>query len=87
MFAEFGLPKKIVSNASTNFILDKFKQFCRQLNTELAITSSYHHESIGQVDADIKLMKHTIKNAFIIMMTSTLTMPSSNFVEIRACPY
>ena len=27
VFAEFGLPKKIVSNAGTNFISDKFRQF------------------------------------------------------------
>ena len=40
VFAEFGLPKKIVSDAGTNFIQDKFRQFCRQLNTEQAITSS-----------------------------------------------
>ena len=33
-FAEFGLPNKIVSDAGTNFVSDKFKQFCRQLNID-----------------------------------------------------
>ena len=27
--AEFGLPKKIVSDADTNLLSDKFRQFCR----------------------------------------------------------
>ena len=40
VFTEFGLPKKIVSQAGMNFLSDKCKQFCRQLNTEQAVTSS-----------------------------------------------
>ena len=45
LFAKFGLPKKIVSDAGTNFTSGKFRQFCRQLNIEWAITSSCHHQS------------------------------------------
>ena len=51
LFAEFGLPKKIVSDAGMNFILDCFRKFCRELNTEQAMTSSYHNQSNGQVKA------------------------------------
>ena len=72
VFAKFWLPKKIVSDADTNLTSDKLRQFCRQLNTEQAITSSYHHQSYGQVEACIKFMKCTIKNALIIMMTLTV---------------
>ena len=43
MFAEFRLPKKIFSDTGTNFISDKFRQFCRQLNIEQVIIPSYHH--------------------------------------------
>ena len=39
VFSEFGLPKKIVSNAVTNSISDKLRQFSRQLNIEQAISS------------------------------------------------
>ena len=53
VFAEFGLPKKIMSDPGMNFIPDKFKSFCRQLNMEQVITSSYHHQSNGQVKACI----------------------------------
>ena len=63
MFTEFGLPKNIVSDAGINFISDKFRQFCRQLKIEHAITSS-HHKSNGQVEACVKLMKYTIKMYF-----------------------
>ena len=69
MFAEFGLPKKIVSDAGTNFISDKFKQLCRHQNIEQAIILSCHHQSRGPMEVCIKFMKHTIKNALVIMMT------------------
>ena len=49
IFTEFGLPKKTVSDAGTNFMSDWFKQFCRELNIDQAITSSLHHQSNGQV--------------------------------------
>ena len=49
VFAEFGLPKKILTDAGTNFILEHFTQFCRQLNIQQAITSSYHYQKNGEV--------------------------------------
>ena len=61
---ETELPKKTVSDAGTNFISDKFKQFCRQLNIAQTITSSYHHHSNGQVEACIKFVKCAIKKCF-----------------------
>ena len=61
VFAEFGFPKKIVSDANTNFISDKFRQFCRQLNIQQAITLSYYPKRNGQVKACIKFLKCTIK--------------------------
>ena len=57
IFAEFGLPKKIMLDSGGNFILDKFKTFCRSLNIEQAFLSSYHHQSNGQIGACIKLIK------------------------------
>ena len=50
VFAEFWLPRKGVPDAGTSFISDKFRQFCRNLNIEQTITSSYHHQSKGQVE-------------------------------------
>ena len=48
MFSEFGLPNKKVLDAGTNFLSDQFKQFCRQLNIDQAITSSHHYQSNAQ---------------------------------------
>ena len=67
VFAEYGLPEKIISNAGRNFTLDTFRELCRLISIQQSKTSSYHHQSNGQVEACIKFVKCTIKNA------STLT--------------
>ena len=41
IFSEFGLPKKIISDAVGNFISDKSKQLCKNMNIEQATSSSY----------------------------------------------
>ena len=68
VFTKFGLPKKIISDAGTNFALNTFKQFCRQMNIEQTIASSYHHHSSRQVEACIRFVKQIITNTLIIMM-------------------
>ena len=70
MFAEFGLPKKLVSYAGMNFISDSFKQFLRELNIDQAITSSLYHQSKRQVEASIMFVKMTIKDALIQILMS-----------------
>ena len=50
-----------MSEAGSNFISDKFKIVCRNLNIELAVSLSYHHQSNGQVEVHIKFIKPTIK--------------------------
>ena len=52
--------KKLVSDAGTNFVSEQFKDH-RCLNIDQAVTSSYHHQSNGQVEACVKFMKCTIK--------------------------
>ena len=61
IFSEFGLPKEIMSDAGGNFFSDKFKQFCKDMSIEQATSSSYHHQSNGQVEACIKFIKCTLK--------------------------
>ena len=60
VFAEFGLPKT-VSDTGTNFIYDKFRQFCMQLNIKQVITLSYHYQCTRKVEAFIKITECTIK--------------------------
>ena len=45
IFAEYGLPKKIVSYVGTNFTSETFKDFCRKMNLQQTITLSYHYQS------------------------------------------
>ena len=65
IFAEYGIPHKIMSDVGTNFISDKFWQFCKLVNIEQVVSSAYHHQSNGQVKACIKFIKHTFKNMMI----------------------
>ena len=61
IFAEYDIPHKIMSDAGTNFISEKFRQFCKRVIIEQAVSSSYHHQSNGQVKACIKFIKCTLK--------------------------
>ena len=50
-----------MSDAGGNFISDKFRQFCKYMNIEQVTSSSYQHQSNGQVEAHIKFVKCTMK--------------------------
>ena len=69
IFSEYGLPKRIMSDAGGNFISDKFRQFCKCMNIEQVTSLSYHHHNSSQVEACIKLLKCSMKNALKLMMT------------------
>ena len=69
IFAEHGLPNRLISDAGTSFVSDKFRRFCNQLNIEQAVSSAYHHQSNGKVEACIKFIKHTLKNALTLVVT------------------
>ena len=61
IFSEYSVPKKIMSVSGGIFISNKFKTFCRSLSTEQVFSSSYHHQSYGQLDACTNLIKQTLK--------------------------
>ena len=50
-----------MSDLGGNFMSDKFKTFCKTLNIEQAFSSSYHHQSNGQVKTCIQFLKCTLK--------------------------
>ena len=41
IFAEYGIPHRLMSDAGNNFISEKFKNFCNSLN----INKQYHHHT------------------------------------------
>ena len=57
IFTEYGIPHKIMSDAGTNFVSDRFQKFCRAIKIEQATLSAYHHQSNGQVEACITFIK------------------------------
>ena len=64
IFAEYEIPKRIMSDSGINFISEKFKNFCKSLNLEQAVSSSCHHQNNEQVEACIKFVKCTLKKSF-----------------------
>ena len=63
IFAKYGIPHKLMSDGGTNLVSDKFQQFCKIINVEQAVSSAYHHQSNGQVEACMKFIKCMFKNA------------------------
>ena len=61
IFAKYGIPQKIMSDAGTNFVSDRFQQFCKSINIEQAVSLAYHHQSNAQVKDCIKFIKCTFK--------------------------
>ena len=61
IFAKYGIQQKLMSDAGTNFVSEKFRHFCKSINVEQAVSSAYHHQSNGQVEACIKFIKRTFK--------------------------
>ena len=52
-----------MSDAGTNFVADRFWQFCKSITIEQVILSAYHHQSNRQVKACIKFIKCTFKKS------------------------
>ena len=71
IFAECGIPCRLMSDAGSNFVSEKFRSFCSSLNIEQAVSSLYHHQSNRQVEACIKFIKCTIKNAQTLVVMYT----------------
>ena len=69
IFTKYGIPHKLMLDAGTNFISDKFCQFCKSVNIEQATSSVYHHQSNSQVEACIKFVKSTFKNVLTQAVT------------------
>ena len=70
-----------MSDAGGYFISEKFKRFCKNLNKQQAVSSSYLHQSNGQVEAYIKFINKTIKKC-----TDTKSDMHIALLQIRSTP-
>ena len=62
IFSDYGLAKKIMSDAGCNSISDKFKQFCKKYEHITSYIITVTSPKQWKVEACIKFIKHT-KNA------------------------
>ena len=46
-FSKYGIPQKLMSDAVTNFVSDKFQQCCKTINVEQAVSLANHQT--GQI--------------------------------------
>ena len=53
-----------MSYTGSNFVSEKSMEFCRNVNIEQPLSSSYHYRSNRQVKAYIKLFKQMLKKYF-----------------------
>ena len=90
IFAKYGILHKIMSDAGTNFVSERFRQFCKSINVEQAVPSAYHLQSNRQVEACIKFLKRTFKKCTEsgrdknIAMLQISTMPIGQGLPIPA---
>ena len=61
IFAKYGILQKVMSDTGTNFMSDRFQQFCMTINIDQAVSLAYIHQSNGQVEACIKFIKCTFE--------------------------
>ncbi|KAI2664083.1 Transposon Tf2-6 polyprotein [Labeo rohita] len=50
VFRIYGLPEDIVSDRGTQFTSQVWKEFCKQLDINVSLTSGYHPQANGQVE-------------------------------------
>ena len=61
IFTEYSIVQKLMSDAGTNFVSEKFRHFCRSTNVEQAVSLAYHNQCNGQVKACFKFIKQMFK--------------------------
>ena len=61
IFAEYGIPHRLMSDDGNNFVSEKFRSFCSSLNIEQVVSISYPNQSNRQVETCIKFIKGTKK--------------------------
>ena len=71
IFAEYSIPHRLMSDTGTNFVSEKFRSVYSRLNIDQAVSSAFHHQSNGQVEACIKFIKYTVKNVWTPVVTFT----------------
>ena len=62
IFAAHGTPEAIITDNATNYTSSDFCRFLKSWDIEHITSSPHYHQSNGQAEAAVKLMKGIIKN-------------------------
>ncbi len=60
IFADYGIPKELITDAGINYSSKPFWDFCKFVGVEHRVTSSYHHQSNGKAEQMIQTVKHML---------------------------
>jgi hypothetical protein len=92
IFAEYGLPEKIVSDSGSNYTSKEFTAFANALDIKTVVSSPYHHQSNGQAENAVKQIKHIMKkcdetkddinNALLLLRSTPITGCKSSPAEL-----
>ena len=85
IFVEYGLLKKTVLDADKNSMAEILKAFCSKMNIQKTITSSYDHQSNGQVEAFMKFVEFIIKDALTLNRDIHLALLQTHSTLIVVC--
>lgn len=92
VFAEYGIPEKIVSDSGSNLTSQEFKAFASALDVKTVASSPYHHQSNGQAENAVKQIKNLMKkcddanedihNALLLLRSTPITGCNSSPAEL-----
>jgi len=92
VFAEYGIPEKIVSDSGSNLTSQEFKTFASALDIKTVASSPYHHQSNGQAENAVKQIKNLMKkcddanedihNALLLLRSTPITGLRSSPAEL-----
>lgn len=61
LFAQFGLPKQIVTDNGVQFISSEFDKFCKHYGIQHIWSAPYHPSSNGEAEPFVQTFKHAMK--------------------------
>jgi transposase InsO family protein len=62
MFSRVGVPKELLTDQGSNFMLDLIKQVCKLLKINKLCTTPYHPEANGLVENFNGVLKKMLKS-------------------------
>jgi len=69
-FAQFGIPRLIISDGGPQFTSQEFSQFTNQWGIQHHVTSPHHQRTNGKAEAGVKIIKGEMSDLFISYLSA-----------------